>query len=382
MCLCCSLRAYVEAHWQEFEQLETGTSPSPASQPPAAAAASASAASSGSLSALRRQSLDARAGSSSVSSLESSAGYLSCHKLVLESINQASHLCQRSMDGEKLWFTLLDRFVQLQRQLTDATSSDGSQQQLQQPQPRQRGGGSGAAGTVLSGTMPARVISHLHTALIGYVRSVLHSMMGFVALPSILRKITTDHQADELRDFRDTIVSMLDTYSYEQSILRTATQLMNADKFWQVKQLCIKQASAFCPRSDYCDLCHLPLSDGSLTLRIRLFDCGHTVHDACLKKQTAPHCPLCHQQQQQTGRKSAAEADHCTARRLPRIPLTDLTLSRPGFLSSLHPPCSVSGHAVSRLAQRRRRRPEPARPPLCWSTRRRRRRPRSRAAAL
>jgi hypothetical protein len=32
-------------------------------------------------------------------------------------INVATQICQRSMESEKLWFSLLDRFVQLQRNL-------------------------------------------------------------------------------------------------------------------------------------------------------------------------------------------------------------------------------------------------------------------------
>ena len=270
------LRVYVEAHWQEFEALEQ---PQPVPERRLSSAAP---------SPYRKQSVDGRgpAGTvvpgtaGTVVSLDASPGYLHCHKLVLEAIAQASHLCQRSADGEKLWFTLLDRFVQLQRQLTSNAANGGSK---------------AAPAAILTGPMHERASTYLHSALIGYVRTVLHSMMGYVALPAILRKITTDHQADELRDFRDTIVSMLDTYSYEQSILHTATQLINADKYFQIAQLAAKHASAFAPRSDFCDHCHLPLVDASIALNITLFDCGHAFHDTCLKKQ-ADHCPLCQAQ--------------------------------------------------------------------------------------
>ena len=105
-----------------------------------------------------------------MSALECSSGYLTCHKHVLDAISQASNLCQRSGggDGEKLWFTLLDRFVQLQRQLKL------SQQQPAQPVHDNKSG----KGAVFPPNMHPRAVAYMHQALIGYVRAVLHSMMG------------------------------------------------------------------------------------------------------------------------------------------------------------------------------------------------------------
>ena len=302
------LRVYVEAHWQEFDSAEAAA-PVPERRPSSAAP-----------SPYRKQSIDGRGpvvptSAGTVVSLDASPGYLHCHKLVLEAIAQASHLCQRSADGEKLWFTLLDRFVQLQRQLTTNVSN---------------GGVKTAANAILAGPMPERVSAYLHSALIGYVRTVLHSMMGYVALPAILRKITTDHQADELRDFRDTIVSMLDTYSYEQSILHTATALINADKYWQIAQLAAKHASAFAPRTDGCDSCRQPLADATVALKITLFDCQHAFHDTCLKKQ-AEHCPLCQAQVQKKSNIPPHQPIHCACipSALPAHPLSALSVLRP-----------------------------------------------------
>ena len=273
------LRTYVEAHWQEYEGVEASASVPPPTPTTLSAAPSP----------YRKQSVDGRApqlnaAAGAPTSLDASPGYLHCHKLVLESIARASHLCQRSADGEKLWFTLLDRFVQLQRQLTSTSTKSAAAKPTKS-----------SSNAILAGPMHEKASAYLHSALIGYVRTVLHSMMGYVALPAILRKITTDHQADELRDFRDTIVSMLDTYSYEQSILHTATALINADKYWQIAQLAAKHASAFAPRSDFCEHCHLPLADASIAINIILMDCGHAFHDTCLKKH-ADHCPLCQAQ--------------------------------------------------------------------------------------
>ena len=158
------LRAYVEAHWQEYESADSATGQSDSidgtsSSNHVSLQLPSSVSSSASASAGRRQSV-----SSSMSALECSGGYLSCHKHVLDAISQASHLCQRSAggDGEKLWFTLLDRFVQLQRQLKVSQQEDAPSKKS----------------AVFPSNMQPRAVAYMHQALIGYVRAVLHSMMG------------------------------------------------------------------------------------------------------------------------------------------------------------------------------------------------------------
>lgn len=54
--------------------------------------------------------------------------YQQLHKQVLQSITTATLLCQRSMDSEKLWFSLLDRFVQLQRTVKNQEKEQRRQQ--------------------------------------------------------------------------------------------------------------------------------------------------------------------------------------------------------------------------------------------------------------
>lgn len=52
--------------------------------------------------------------------------------------------------------------------------------------------------------------------------------MGFVPLPDIVRKITTDHASNCLGDFRDILLSMFETYSYERNIYSTGVTLMTS----------------------------------------------------------------------------------------------------------------------------------------------------------
>mgnify|MGYP001038003641 CR=1 FL=1 len=182
-------------------------------------------------------------------------------------------MCQRNTDNQQLWFSLLDKFVQLQRQLKD--EKDGKA-----PEPaaaaaaaagkdaKAKSAATKAAATTASTStkppMPQRVYrasfvcfcllfearhamspnradaeravqlrahrAGQHDGVRGFSccfasHSFSSCLRSYVALPAILRKITTDHEGDEFREFRDTIQGMLDTYNYEQNILQTANRL-------------------------------------------------------------------------------------------------------------------------------------------------------------
>ena len=69
------------------------------------------------------------------------------------------------------------------------------------------------------------------------VKLVLAEMKGSVPLNIVLNKIMADHAKAEFREFKDTILSMLDTYRYEERILQTANNLMEDDVQKRVRVL-------------------------------------------------------------------------------------------------------------------------------------------------
>ncbi|CAM9454142.1 unnamed protein product [Choristocarpus tenellus] len=56
--------------------------------------------------------------------------------------------------------------------------------------------------------------------------SMLFCLQGYVPLPSIVKKVLADHAGNSLGEFRDVIVAMLDTYTYDTNIHRTAASLL------------------------------------------------------------------------------------------------------------------------------------------------------------
>lgn len=75
-----------------------------------------------------------------------------------------------------------------------------------------------------------------------FIQRVIDNMMGYVALPAILKKIVTDHGSDKFGEFKTIFISMLDNYSYEQNILTTANQLFEYDTYRVSKDLFQRRA--------------------------------------------------------------------------------------------------------------------------------------------
>jgi hypothetical protein len=73
--------------------------------------------------------------------------------------------------------------------------------------------------------IPPEVLA-IQDKLTSFLREILRTMMSCVSITAILQKIVRDHGADEFKDFKSIIITMLDTYTYERNILQTAAQLL------------------------------------------------------------------------------------------------------------------------------------------------------------
>ena len=205
---------------------------------------------------------------------------------VRDTISVATDLCERTVESESLWFTILDKFVSTQRSVKKEQDEN-----LLQPV----------------------VAEMLQNALHSFVRMILERMMDYVGLQAIMRKITSDHEDDMFREFRGTIQGMLDTYNYEQNILKTANGLLASDMYRAVSLLVHKRSSALAPKTESCALCSHSLSDDTISSLMTLFPCGHSLHETCMPRgQDA--CPLCtrktvHRREKKRGGKDDSSRD-------------------------------------------------------------------------
>ncbi|XP_030829831.1 vacuolar protein sorting-associated protein 8 homolog [Strongylocentrotus purpuratus] len=116
-------------------------------------------------------------------------------------------------------------------------------------------------------------------------RHVLNSMMGHLSLPRILQKIMQDptYSTGRFGEIRELIVGMLDTYTYESTLLKTANRLLDRDLYGSVKNLTMAANRGLMPRRECCMMCGKNYAHSTESDNILIFSCGHTYHTTCLQ---------------------------------------------------------------------------------------------------
>ncbi|XP_074531432.1 vacuolar protein sorting-associated protein 8 homolog isoform X2 [Halichoeres trimaculatus] len=117
---------------------------------------------------------------------------------------------------------------------------------------------------------------------------VLNCMSSFISLPAIIQKILQDpvYGTGKLSEIQGLILGMLDTFTYEQTLLETTTSLLNRDLHWSLAHLHAAVTKGLHPRQDYCYIClqHYKRRQDSVE-EIIVFSCGHLYHFQCLQQK-------------------------------------------------------------------------------------------------
>ncbi|CAB3988597.1 vacuolar sorting-associated 8 homolog [Paramuricea clavata] len=180
-------------------------------------------------------------------------------------------LCQRNSrrmdeyERENLWFPLLEVVMSPQRKLSDMTSDH-------------------------------------FLAFKDLTRHVLNSMTGHISLPMILQKIMQDptYNSGKFGEIRELIMGMLDTYSYEETLLTTTNHLLASDLHRSLNHMKGLLNHGIKPRQFICQLCHRPIMRGEMAPKhgdLIIFRCRHCCHTECLRNEfgenTEWSCPVC-----------------------------------------------------------------------------------------
>ncbi|KAL9958184.1 hypothetical protein ACROYT_G035162, partial [Oculina patagonica] len=180
-------------------------------------------------------------------------------------------LCQRNSgrleeaDREALWFPLLETVMAPQRKCKDTTSA-------------------------------------YFLAFKDQTRHVLNSMMGYISLPAILQKIMQDphYSTGKFGEIKELILGMLDTYSYESTLLKTTNKLLASDLHSSLSHLKNQTNLGFAPKSSRCAICHRLYTDEPVSGQrddLLMFRCGHVYHSECMAGTTGTEsnwiCFLC-----------------------------------------------------------------------------------------
>jgi len=217
-------------------------------------------------------------------------------------VSVSCQLCQRHNDineRQKLWFSLLDRFTLLRKSIKNEQKGliDMDRSKVNDLE------------KIKKTDKTIKTCEIMHIFIHGFIRGVLRDMMGNVQLQTMLAKLIKDHQGEEFSQFRETIQMMLDTYSYEKNILKTANRLLSHDLYGSLDELHKKQTRALMPRIYQCGTCHGSLLDPALSDRLSIFVCGHIFHDSCMGQKNQKFCPLCQAKAKDTKGKKGTNTD-------------------------------------------------------------------------
>ncbi|XP_076019351.1 vacuolar protein sorting-associated protein 8 homolog [Genypterus blacodes] len=174
------------------------------------------------------------------------------------SLNEIIALCQRSSQNlgqsqrEGLWFPLLEAMMASQKQLKGSTGK------------------------------------HTSEVLKELTMKVLNSMSSFIPLPAIIQRILQDpvYGKGKLAEIQGLILGMLDTFTYEQTLLETTTSLLNHDLHWSLAHLRAAVTRGLHPRQDHCNICLQQYKRRQASAEeIIVFSCGHLYHFQCLQEK-------------------------------------------------------------------------------------------------
>ncbi|KAK8969694.1 hypothetical protein KSP40_PGU002021 [Platanthera guangdongensis] len=155
-----------------------------------------------------------------------------------------------------------------------------------------------------------KILRRLFSQFIG---EIMEGMAGYLPLPAVMSKLLSDNRNQEFGDFKMIILKMLGSYNYERRILDTAKSLLEDDTFYTMSVLKYGALHAFAPRNLICCICGLPLTKGSSSSGIRVFNCGHAVHLHCESGENEPYstnsavgCPICQHRKNPRGKGKSA----------------------------------------------------------------------------
>uniref|UniRef100_A0A8C9T374 VPS8 subunit of CORVET complex n=1 Tax=Scleropages formosus TaxID=113540 RepID=A0A8C9T374_SCLFO len=147
------------------------------------------------------------------------------------------------------------------------------------------------------GAVSALSINHDCTRLLcGFAKGQI--TMWDLANGKLLRTITDAHPPGtailhdpvygkgKLAEIQGLILGMLETFTYEQTLLETTTNLLNQDLHWSLSHLRSAVSRALHPRFDHCNIClqqYKRRQEGAD--EIVVFSCGHLYHCQCLQSK-------------------------------------------------------------------------------------------------
>jgi len=189
------------------------------------------------------------------------------------------NFCQRhsalmtEVDRERIWLTLLDHLLAPQRTTKSSTILAGNFNSF-------------VNSLFIFFFMVFFIVIGLRQA----TQQIVSGVQGQVSLTKVLARLIEEPETTggTLGDIRQLIMGLLDNYTYETTLLRIGTRLLQGDVHGLLLQRCRQSVRGIALRNFSCSLCRHPLdqlqNDDSAS-RIVAFHCRHAFHSICLSSQ-------------------------------------------------------------------------------------------------
>ena len=121
-------------------------------------------------------------------------------------------------------------------------------------------------------------------------QQIVSGVQGQVSLTKVLARLIEEPETTggTLGDIRQLIMGLLDNYTYETTLLRIGTRLLQGDVHGLLLQRCRQSVRGVALRNSSCSSCRQSLgqlqNDDSAS-RIVAFHCRHAFHSICLSSQ-------------------------------------------------------------------------------------------------
>ncbi|KAI8912303.1 Golgi CORVET complex core vacuolar protein 8-domain-containing protein [Powellomyces hirtus] len=200
---------------------------------------------------------------------------------VRSGIEMALQLCRRSSqrlrknEREGLWFRMLDEVVELQHGTAPEAPMQSTEEESDELQE------SGIA---------EELADPMHAALSESSREILYSMVGHVALHSIILRIVHAQQTASFGEHRAIIFSMLESYTYERELLEATNRILTHDVHASHLLSTKLRRGALRPARGQCAVCQRLLHVRAMAHadrngKVAVMKCKHAYHVSCLQRE-------------------------------------------------------------------------------------------------
>ena len=125
------------------------------------------------------------------------------------------------------------------------------------------------------------------------IKEVLNAMINTVDFDTIISKITEKYGHLPFKHFRESTITILSRFSYNQNIFSRANSLLIKDKSMLTVKLVDEYSIGVCSDDFLCGKCKKEIETIDMLNpdnKIIVFECGHTFHSNCIQIKTCECC--------------------------------------------------------------------------------------------